>query len=73
MIAKSPTRPLSDVSTVAARLSVSAKTVRRWADSGQMPKPIRVGRLLRWRPEVIDQWVADGCPSRESHARSTNG
>jgi excisionase family DNA binding protein len=38
--------PLHDVATVASRLDVSEKTVRRMIDRGELPAH-RVGRLLR--------------------------
>ena len=46
---------------IAAILLVSTKQVRRWADSGAMPKPIRLGRVVRWNAQVIDDWIAGGC------------
>ncbi len=46
---------------IAAKLKTSEKTVRRWADSGAMPKPIRLGRIVRWNAQVIDDWIAGGC------------
>jgi excisionase family DNA binding protein len=45
-------------------LGVSARTVARLADSGQMPRGLKLGRhLRRWRRSDIDSWIADGCPS----------
>lgn len=54
--------PLIDVNEFAARLACSAKHVRRMADAGRCPPPIRLGRLLRWDRHVVDDWVAAGCP-----------
>ena len=54
---------LLDVEAVALTLAVSTRTVRRLADSGQMPRPLKVASLIRWRRTDIEQWLADGCPN----------
>ncbi len=47
-------------------LGISRRTLLRWISSGRVPAPIRVGSegrpLLRWPAEVIQQWLAAGCP-----------
>lgn len=53
---------LLTVDAVAALLSVSTRTVRRMADSGQMPRPVRLASLIRWRRDDVEQWLAAGCP-----------
>jgi excisionase family DNA binding protein len=53
---------LMNVEDLSALLRCSARTVRRMADSGQMPRPVRLGSLVRWRRSDIDAWLADGCP-----------
>ncbi|HED53176.1 MAG TPA: DNA-binding protein [Phycisphaerales bacterium] len=53
---------LLTVGDVAERLSCSTRTVYRLSDSGQMPRPIRLGALVRWDGAVIDRWIAEGCP-----------
>lgn len=50
------------VEEVAQTLGVSVKHVRRMADSGRMPRPIRLGRLLKWNRATIESWCAAGCP-----------
>ena len=43
---------------VAELLSVHVMTVRKWADAGRLPPPVRIGpRAVRWRSEAIDRWV----------------
>ncbi len=44
-------------------LGCSTRHVYRLADSGRMPRPIKLGSLVRWPRAVIEQWIADGCPS----------
>ncbi|MFZ1007221.1 MAG: helix-turn-helix domain-containing protein [Candidatus Sulfotelmatobacter sp.] len=53
---------LLDVKAVAALLGgCSTRHVRRLADAGKMPAPVRLLTLLRWRRAEIDQWIAGGC------------
>jgi excisionase family DNA binding protein len=44
-------------------LGISVRTLRRLADAGKGPKPIRLGRCLRWRSAEVEAWVAAGCPT----------
>ncbi|MFN3192214.1 MAG: helix-turn-helix transcriptional regulator [Aureliella sp.] len=53
---------LLDVEDVAARLKCSSRSVRRLADAGKMPAPVRLGSMLRWPIAVIDEWIGEGCP-----------
>jgi len=53
---------LLNVDGVAELLNCSSRTVRRLADSGLMPRPIRVSSLVRWRRDDVDRWIKDGCP-----------
>lgn len=49
---------------VAGLLACSAKTVYRLNDRGGMPRPVRLGGMLRWHRAAIEQWIAEGCPPR---------
>lgn len=42
---------------LAAALKVSAKTVQRLVLSGELPKPMHIGRQLRWHPAVVDDYL----------------
>ena len=53
---------LIDVTRVANLCSCSVRHIYRLADSGKMPRPIKLGGLVRWDREDIVRWVADGCP-----------
>ena len=53
---------LIDAPNTAERLGVSVRTLRRLTDAGHGPKPIRVGRCLRWRLSEVSDWIAAGCP-----------
>jgi len=35
--------------------------VYRLADSGAMPPPVKLGALVRWSRQAIEQWIAGGC------------
>ena len=64
-----PTAALLDVGAVAVLCGCSPRHVRRLADAGKLPEPIRLGMLVRWRRAAIADWIEAGCPSmRRSHA-----
>lgn len=65
--ADAPAAALLDVRAVAALLDCSPRHVYRMADAGQLPAPVRLGALVRWRRQDLDAWLADGCrPVRRS-------
>ena len=48
---------------VAELCRVSRRCVERWDSAGKVPGKVRLpGRLIRWRREVIERWLAEGCP-----------
>ncbi len=57
----SPTA-LIDVGAVAQLCCCSTRTVYRLADAGRLPRPVKLGALVRWRRAEIDEWLAAGCP-----------
>jgi predicted DNA-binding transcriptional regulator AlpA len=52
---------LIDVEGVAQMCLCSSDTIRRWASCGRMPKPFKVGTLVRWKRSVILDWIDGGC------------
>ena len=52
---------LMGIEEFAAMIACSTKHVRRLADAGKCPAPIRLGRSLRWSRAVVDDWIASGC------------
>ena len=54
---------LVDIGWVARTLGCSTRHVHRLRDAGKMPRPVRLGHLLRWNRAAIDSWIADGCPA----------
>lgn len=56
---------LVDSKTIAARLSVSTRTVERLTAEGGMPcVRFRGKRLIRYSPEAVRRWLEAGCPRR---------
>ncbi|MCP4640084.1 MAG: helix-turn-helix domain-containing protein [bacterium] len=53
---------LLDVNQVSQLMNCSVRTIRRWSDTGRMPRPVRIGGLVRWARADLERWVADGCP-----------
>ena len=53
---------LISASVVAAKLAISARHLRRLSDAGRVPRPVRIGRAVRWRSAEIRAWISAGCP-----------
>ena len=53
------------VHDVARMLNCSARTVYRLCDNGRMPRPVKLGALVRWPRDLVERWVACGCPVKE--------
>lgn len=51
------------VDDVAVLLSCSPRHVYRLSDMGRMPRPVKLGALVRWSRQVIGEWIAQGCPN----------
>ena len=45
-------------------LKLSARTIWRMQNEGEMPAAIRVGRAVRFSYDEIKAWIAAGCPNR---------
>jgi len=58
-----------NVGDVAKMLRCSARTVYRLSDAGRMPRPAKLGALVRWSRAGIEEWIADGCPSCRTGVR----
>ena len=52
---------LIDVKAVAAMLGCSWRTVYRLADKGKLPRPLKLGRLTRWRKDLIVAYILNDC------------
>ena len=61
---------LLDVRAVASLLGgCSTRHIYRLSDAGQMPRPIRLGSLVRWRRAELEAWIGAGCPSQQPGGR----
>ncbi len=54
---------LLTVGDVARLLRCSQRSVYRLSDAGRMPRPVRLGALVRWSRTSIEEWVEQGCPA----------
>ena len=68
---QTPTEParMLDVAAVALMLGVSARHVYRLADSGQRPRPVKLGGSVRWDRRTIEDWIDSGCPKSSEEGR----
>lgn len=57
---------LLDARAVANLLACAPRTVWRMRDAGKMPRPVRLGSLVRWRRDDIHAWIIAGCPACRS-------
>jgi prophage regulatory protein len=60
---------LMDVKEVAELLNVSVRLVWQLRDGGRMPMPVHIGRLVRWRREELEGWIAEGAPDLAKRRR----
>ena len=51
---------------LADRLGVSLRHIRRLDSAGKLPKPVRLGRSVRWPVNELEQFLAAGAPDRRS-------
>ena len=54
---------LLNVKSVAALLGCNWRTVYRLADAGRMPRPVKLGAMVRWDHQRLTAWIEAGCPS----------
>ncbi|QNN21806.1 helix-turn-helix domain-containing protein [Planctomycetales bacterium ZRK34] len=57
------------IDQIARLLNCSTRTVFRLNDAGRMPRPVRLGALVRWNRGQIERWIAAECPKPERSAR----
>lgn len=52
-----PPKPLMTAREVARHLHISDRKLQQMLKSGDAPPHCKIGRVRRWRPEVIDAWL----------------
>lgn len=45
-------------------LGISVRHLYQLHSSGRLPRPVRLGRSVRWRSGELKAWVAAGTPDR---------
>jgi excisionase family DNA binding protein len=55
--------PLGQQAWVSAKdiadfLGTTPKHIRCLSQRGEIPKPLRIGKLFRWRREAVEEWLA---------------
>ncbi len=55
---------------LAKQLGVSLRHVRRMDSAGLLPKPVRLGRSVRWSVEEVHAWMEAGAPDRRRWEQS---
>ena len=53
---------LLSVKDLCEMLGCSRRTVYRLKDAGQMPMPMKINGMVRWRPDEVENWISAGCP-----------
>lgn len=53
--------PLVTAEQLAKILQVSVRSIWRMRSSGQLPRPVRIGGNIRWRPKDVELWIAGSC------------
>ncbi len=54
-----------DAVGVADLLNVSPRHVRAMHAAGKLPRPIRLGRAVRWSVPELTAWLSAGAPARD--------
>jgi excisionase family DNA binding protein len=55
-----PEQLLFTINEVAAMISVTPRTIKKWREIGRFPREcFRDGRVARWNREQIDAWIEE--------------
>lgn len=55
---------LIDARVAAALCGMSRAAWYKRLSSGQVPRPVKIGSLARWRKDELLAWIAADCPAR---------
>ncbi|MBK8915406.1 MAG: helix-turn-helix domain-containing protein [Phycisphaerales bacterium] len=50
---------------VADVLGISRAHVWKLHSIGKLPRPVRLGRVVRWDRKILEAWLAAGAPPRD--------
>ncbi len=59
-----PDRLALPAGEVAKLLAISERHLWALNSSGRLPRPVRLGRAVRWSAEELRDWIAAGAPER---------
>lgn len=59
------TGQLISASTFAKMLEISKRTLQRLQSKGELPSPVRLGGSIRWRLDIVNEWIENGCGNSE--------
>ena len=62
--AGSVTPALLSIADVAKLLQCSRRQVYRLNKAERLPRPVKLGSLVRWDRQVLEDWISLGCPPR---------
>jgi excisionase family DNA binding protein len=51
---------------VADLLGISKRTLWRLLSAGRLPEPVRLGSIVRWNKDELQEWIDKGCPSLQT-------
>ncbi len=54
---------LINIDSIAKMLKCSTRHVRRMVNTRRIPRPIKLGALVRWIKADIERWFTEGCPN----------
>ena len=54
--------PMLSADELAEWLKISKRTVWRLKSTGALPKPVKIGRSVRWQRTDVAVWLEKGCP-----------
>lgn len=67
-MSSSTIEPWFSVDEIARHLGVSKETIYRWLEKKQIPAH-RMGKLWKFKPSEVDDWVKNGGASRDHSER----
>jgi predicted DNA-binding transcriptional regulator AlpA len=47
-------------------LDVSLRTLWRMRSAGELPEAVCLRGVVRWRRDLVESWVTEGCPALQS-------
>ena len=66
------TEPWLSVEEIARHLGVSKETIYRWLERQRIPAH-RVGKLWRFKPSEVDEWVKRGGAQSDNGEKNSKG